>query len=429
MSERALRIHATWDRAEGVSTPELAATWSDLAVEVGEDVVTLVKDRRSDSIRPSVHTSAYPLALWIAQHWWALTEHVRASATDTGALRWTARVRPSWLSSHNVRGAGDGMPWPDLAILPEGGIARLVWFKGAGVAGQPITFLTSGNAFVPMGDLRAGLTELVESVLERLDSSGVPGTTLHDEWNSLAELTTDERQFAQACGRLGLDPFSLSDSLADEIEQLEHRVPSELLDDFLATADPHGLQQAAAWVEAARSRLHAAKPVALDLGRQPIDDRRPWLTGYAAARDVRRHLGLGPTETIELDDFVGLDRLDQPAEGLRGLAGRVDGGVGLVVPGRHGGTTATRFSQAWALGLTTLAGRHLALLDPSQRAVPRASRAFAAELLAPAEGVERLLEDEPEPGERAFELIADRFGASPTLVAHQYQNQILASPL
>lgn len=185
MSERALRLDVTWERAEGVVAPELAATWSDLAIDVGEDVVTLVRDRRSDSIRRTVRTSAYPLALWVAQHWWALTEHVRASATDTGALRWTARLRPSWLSSHNVRGAGDGMPWPDLAILPEGGIARMVWFKGDGLSGQPIAFLTSGHAFVSMGDLRAGLTEFVESVLERLSSSGVLETELHREWQSL----------------------------------------------------------------------------------------------------------------------------------------------------------------------------------------------------------------------------------------------------
>lgn len=104
----------------------------------------------------------------------------------------------------------------------------------------------------------------------------------------------------------------------------------------------------------------------------------------------------------------------------------MDDGIGLVLPARDGGRLAVRFSQAWALGLTALAGRDRALLDPSHRAVPRASRAFAAELLAPAAGIEHYLKEAPEPGERVFELIADHFGANPTLIEHQYRNQILA---
>lgn len=148
MTQRALRLRLTWERVDGVVAPELAVTWCDLGIDVGGDSVTLVRDRRNDAIRQEVRTSAYPLALWIAEHWWALTEHVRASAADTDALRWTARFRPSWLRWHNVQGAGDGMPWPDLTILPEGGIARLVWFKGVGLAGQPVSFLTSGSTFV-----------------------------------------------------------------------------------------------------------------------------------------------------------------------------------------------------------------------------------------------------------------------------------------
>lgn len=426
MSERTLRIRATWDRASGVSAPELAATWSDLTIEIGDDLVTLVRDRRSNAIRQSVHTSAYPLALWVAQHWWALTEHMRASAVDSDALLWTARRRPSWLSAHNLRGAGDGMPWPDLAIIPEGGIAHLVWFKGIGLAGQPVSFLTSGSAFIPMSDLRGALTEFVESVLDRLNSSGVVATALHKEWESIAELTDSERDFARACGRLGLDPFSLPDSTADQIERLDRLVPAELLDDFLNTADALKIQQAARWIEVARHRLHGADPMDLDLGSPQIDNERPWVSGYDVARKARRQLGLEPTDSIALDDCVGIDQIDQPAGGIRGLAGRDGTRIGLVVSRQYRGSKTTRFSQAWAFGLTTLGGRTLALLDPSQRAVPRAARAFAAELLAPAEGIARLLGEESDPDERTFELIADHFGASPIVVAHQYHNQILS---
>ncbi len=427
MTQRALRLRLTWERADGVMAPELAATWCDLGVDVGEDSVTLVRDRRNDAIRQEVRTAAYPLALWVAEHWWALTEHVRASVAETDALRWTARLRPSWLSWHNVRGAGDGMPWPDLSILPEGGVARLVWCHGPGLAGQPVNFLTSGNEFVSMGDLRAELTEFVESVLTRLDNSGIRETPLRREWNSLAGLDADEREFARTCARLGLDPFDIPETLADQVEQLDRVVAPELLEDFLDTASPEHLGQAAGWVGEAEDHLHSAKPVRLDLGEHPVDERRPWSSGYKVAGEVRRQLGVDHTERIELDDLVGLTRLERPAQGLRGLAGRMGDGIGLVLPPRNGGSLAVRFSQAWALGLTTVAGRRRALLDPSHRTAPRAARAFAAELLAPAAGIEHYLKEAPEPGERAFELIADHFGTSATLIAHQYRNQVAAT--
>ena len=65
MSRRALRFRLTWERSDGVLAPELAATWCDLGVEVGDGVVTLVKDHRNNALREEIRTSAYPLALWI----------------------------------------------------------------------------------------------------------------------------------------------------------------------------------------------------------------------------------------------------------------------------------------------------------------------------------------------------------------------------
>lgn len=426
MTSRAFRIRVSWERGVGIQAPELASTWCSLGLEVGDDTVTLVKDTRNDAIRRELRTSAYPLAVWIAEHWWLLTDHQRASATDPGALRWTARFRPSWLPWHNLRGAGDGMPWPDLTLVPEGALTRLVWFTCAGLAGQPLTFLTSGNVFVPTTDLRAELAAFVESVLQRLGECGVVETALHQEWRSLAALDEEEREFARACARLGLDPFDVEEPLAGEIENLGDLVRRELFEDFLDCADPRELSASARWVTRASDALQAAEPVNFDLGPQNIDDRRPWLVGYESARALRAQLGLQAGARVELEGVVGVRSLDRSTRGLRGLAGRVGAGVGVVVPDRNGGELAVRFSQAWALGLVTLGRRRLHLLDPSHRALPRASRAFAAELLAPVDGIAQLLEQSPEPGERAFELIANHFGTTSTLVEHQFQNQIAA---
>lgn len=53
----------------------------------------------------------------------------------------------------------------------------------------------------------------------------------------------------------------------------------------------------------------------------------------------------------------------------------------------------------------------------------QAARAFAAELLAPAVGIRELLGGD-RPDDVAFESIARRFGVSPLVVQHQYDNQL-----
>jgi len=57
----------------------------------------------------------------------------------------------------------------------------------------------------------------------------------------------------------------------------------------------------------------------------------------------------------------------------------------------------------------------------------RAAGAFAAELLAPAEGIRAALAVLGKQTDAAFEAVARHFGVSPLLVRHQYDNQI-ASP-
>ncbi len=57
-----LLLTVEWERAPGVTAPELAATWCRLEITVRGRSLTLVEDRRGGGIRRAVHTSAYPLA-------------------------------------------------------------------------------------------------------------------------------------------------------------------------------------------------------------------------------------------------------------------------------------------------------------------------------------------------------------------------------
>jgi len=422
---RELELLLEWERGAGVASAELGATWCALEIKVAGQSVTLVEDDRGGGLRRSVHTSAYPLAEWIATHWWGLHDHLRPSATSARGWAWARVATSPWLRGHNLRAAGDGMPWPDLTIVPEGAATRLVWRRGPGMASQPVTFLTAGDTHLPTNTVRAAMVGFVEQVLDRLADAGVKGTLLHDEWAALTELAPEERQFMHAAARLGLDPFDVRNGLADQLQSLEADYDSALFDEFLNSADPERLPTAARWVDRARGSMNRAPFRAQGVSEEaPVGEGRPWDRGYAAAQACRARLGLPVTSSIDLADLVGLSRVEGDPAGLHGLVEVADNGLGLALPTAVTSQTATRFAQARALGLSLLTRRPVALLDPTHADLAQQTRAFAAEVLAPADGIADFLSVFPSVTERALDAVADRFGTSPLVVQHQYENQL-----
>jgi len=425
-----MSMQVTWERAPGVVAPELAATWCGLEIEVDGRPATLVADRRGGGLRRGVHTSAYPLAEWIATRWWSLTQHVRPSARSVSGWTWARAGHEAWLSQHNLRAAGDGMPWPDLTLVPEGDVTRIVWRAGAGMAQQPLIFLTSGDVYLPAAAVHKALNGFVVQVLDRLEESGIRGTHLQEEWHALSLLDSEEREFAAAAARLGLDAFDLDKDVAEALESLSGTLNEALFEEFLDSADPTRLAAARRWLDRASRRVapggvpRADLPVAAADGLRPATDLRPWSRGYELAGSCRVHLDLSPTQRIDLNGVVKVTRVGGEAAGLQGLMRVIDDRVGLALPQELTGTAATRFAQARALGLSLLTGRDAALLDPTGTETAKTSRAFAAELLAPAAGVAEYLAVLADVTDRALEAIADRFGASPLLVQRQYDNQL-----
>jgi len=421
------RLGVSWERAPGVVSAELAATWCTLQIDVGGSPITLVEDQRGQSLRRSVHTSAYPLAEWIATRWWSLRTHLRPTATSAAGWTWDRVGVAPWLHHHNLRAAGNGMPWPDLTIVPEGGVTRLRWNGVPGVAGQPIRFLTSGDTYLSTESVTRALSGFILQVLDRLDEAGVHGTPLQQEWSALAELDRDQQRFAAAAARLGLDPFNLDDGQVLRIERLGATLEGELLDEFLDSADPNRLDEAGDWLRRARARIVTGEQrrSRLPAAEGHSADARPWEVGYTLGRRCREHLGLAATDRVELRPLVGLARVGGDAAGLQGVMAVVDDAVGVALPSGPTGASALRFAQARALGLSLLTQRDTVLLDPTSTELAMTSRAFAAELLAPAAGISEYLRVLPAATDRALDAIAGRFGTSALLVQRQYENQML----
>lgn len=427
-----LELRVEWQQADGVTAPELAATWCRLEIAIDGHPVTAVEDRRTGAIRRGIYVSAYPLAEWIAEHWWLLRRHVRPSAVPRAHWAWRhVRLQP-WLRQHNLRAAGGGMPWPDVTLVPEGPVSRIVWSAGQGPADSPVAFLTSGDTYLRSDEVADALSRFVEQVLERLAEVDVRGTVLQDEWSLLIRSDEKENAFASAMARLGQDPFYVPDALADDVIASAELLEPEVLAEFLDSVRPDGVRVAMRWLQKARG-LAAEMPPApllerLSMTAQVADATgvgRPWLQGYATARSVRAELGLRPNDVLAVGDLVSTQSLVGSASGLQGLVSAQERKVGLVLPAELGlGPASERFAQARALGLGLLTDRNLLLLDPAHTDLTKASRAFAAELLAPADGIGEFVSALPEITSAAFEALAGHYGTSPLLVQHQYDNQI-----
>ena len=430
----AFEVRVEWLDAPDVSTPELAATWARYEVWVDGRCVTQVES--DATFRRGVYGSLYPLAEWIAANWWFLTKSVRPSATSRRYWTWLNVQRQRWLRNHNLRGAGNGMAWPDVTLVPEGAMTSITWSADRGSVLGPVRFMSSGHAYVNAQVMQTGLARVVEITLERLAEAGLYKTRLAEDWNALGHLDDEETEFCVTAARLGLDPFDVSDQLADEIIQAAEELPAELADDFFDSVDPARLGQAAKWAHRAarvaerassraRSDLRTLDAAVADAGSVASAPERVWETGYQMARSVRRRLDLQDLTLFDPSPWIALGAVAEDSAGIQGVAATKNHRLGLVLGDPLMSTSSRRFAQATALGHTLARpGQGTFLLSAAHRDDGQVARAFAAELLAPAAGIRQFLDRLGSQDDLALESTARHFRVSPILIRHQYDNQM-----
>jgi hypothetical protein len=443
-----LQINFEWEPGEPVRAPELAATWARLEIWVGSQCVTQVEDIDSGSVRRSVYGSLYPLAEWIAYNWWLLRADSRPASFQPSlwtysALRGSRTNLNRWLNHHNLRAVGEGFSWPDLTIIPEGRYSRVVWRADAAdktEARRPVRFIRTGEAWVETRVMEGSLAHLVDSVITRLSEQGVKGTALSKEWETLRHTDPEEIEFCLAAARLGLDPYAEALEVQDSILQASQELDDDVLQDFLSAVDPHRIDDGLRWVAATLREIRdlPAQHGSVTELRTAVSQRgelavsaeggpRPWDAGYRQARQVRQLLELEPHAPFEFADLMQVRDSDSHDKRLQAAGGYAQQQRSVLVLGRPLlGRQTRHFMQARALWhfLYDPLGSFLVTAAHTDR--QKAERAFAAELLAPAEGIAELLDLEA--GQFAtddLDAVAERFGVSSQLVRHQVDNQLL----
>ena len=439
-----IRFRMEWQEAPGVRDTVLARTWCRLVVEAGGHLVTEAVDSRSQSLRGGVYGSAFPLCQWIVENWWFLLNEpsrfpVRYASED---LARTPRDR-GWVQRHSLLAAREGNSLPDLTLHRDEQKVVVRWTPDATPSMHPfLRFTGKGKILLEVTDVERGLVEAIQAVMARLDGMEEPEVRdFREDWAAIVNATEQERRICEWSARLGIDPHD-PDELTDDLERalLEAvaDLDARLRDDFLDVAHPQTLRSDRDWLREAEElaadagRARSAEDVSFDSDAEAAHKR-----GYACATVLRRHLSPanGHEPITDLDET--LSRLGwaqcpsktvniEPESLLEAALTRSDENAPVAVIG-DAGREGNRFRLARAAFL-----RHFTLSGQTDRRLvtaahtweQRASRAFAAEFLAPVAGLSRHL------GGRAslsqIDNLADHYGVSSQAIGHQIENHRLA---
>ena len=463
-----IRFRMEWQDAPGVRDTVLARSWCRLVIEAGGRLVTEAVHDGSNSLRGGIYGSAFPLARWIVENWWfLLNESYRFPARY--ASRDLGRTLPdrAWVQRHSLLAAREGGALPDLTLHRDEEKVVARWTPdGAASVPPPLRFTGEGEVHLDVADAERGLAEAVQAVMDRLDGFEEPEVrAFRRDWAAIAEATELERRLCEWSARLGIDPFDpeeLTDELAETLPGLVSDLDAPLRDDLLDAERPQTLQRDMEWLRraealaadagSARNREPTFRPGShlppvrgLAATRDPetvrsdADTGTAYGLGYACAASLRRHLSPadGHEPIRDMDEIlVRLGWAQSPSRTMESEAESPleaavtrsgDGAPVAIVGNADADTSGCRFRLARSIFFRHFSrnrGADRRLVTEAHTREQRASRAFAAEFLAPAAGLSQHLGGRV--SSREIDDLAHHYSISALVISHQIQNHRIA---
>lgn len=435
----AVRLEFDWEEAPGVQDKVLAETWARLSLKIGDLCLSEAIDLRSNSRRTGIYGSLFPLAEWIVEQWWHLL-HEPPPCSPVPGGRAAPNFLRSWFQRHNLLAARDGGALPDLTIIRDGDDIAIQW------EADPVSETLSRVRFVGQGTFRVqakefenAVRDFVNAIIARLQER-IPGNEdlerLLEGWNAVRSSNADERKLCESLAVMGVDPYDpdeATDVLVDAVEHSIRNLPDKIRADLLEGSDSESFMTNLKWVEKERSGLggevgRAGFPT-IDLVAAPSAHQ----TGYLTAHRVRSEL-LGLTSDSPIQDLAtvfekhlgwaqGCSKMASGTtclDGMVGLDAAASAPILVVADTRNPCNERFRLARAAFFPVTKMLGGNARLLTNSATPQQRAARAFAAELLAPAEALKRRVSGRINTQEA--EQLAEEFSVSSQVISHQVQN-------
>jgi hypothetical protein len=365
--------------------PIEARSFAAVKVALNGEVLTRSYDHIAEGERDTINVVLYPLALALAQNWWTLLYEPRKSE-ETGDL---VEIR------HSLDSFMNGFVFPALTVWSGGDDAITLEHPHIRQGHSNLEFLPANEAVsnLPREEVEGNLFKLVTAVVQRMPK-GAAATGLEDAWNRVLESlgNSDERQYCEAAGRLGIDPY---DPDAENISGFSEGLSEHLFANICEAATPPEMPSAIEWArEGARNIKNFPDVDIGQFGAMPIRNPREkiWIHGYESARLARSNLdldGFNPRRVVDkifgaavsADGFAIAGRTPF---GLEAIANHRDGTMRVAIPRISARQRRFRLCRASYLAWKTIDDESSAVTTATTLD-QQASRAFAAELLAPAQ--------------------------------------------
>ena len=416
--------------------PLESQTWCSLRIQVGSRSVSRLWDKSLESERDALDVPAFPIAEWLIKNWWSLFNEL----CPVNSVHEHPSIDASWLSwtrRHCLRAADSSLLLPKFYLYANGEslVAESHSDKPGSLPNMPGEFLNDGVELIDTNIADMALTQFITHTLNRVQ--GVESDRMSravGHWHAIQNADAQETEFCKLAGRMGLDPYDpddLSESLASFFEAILADADQSLVRDLTEAAKPELVQVQWKWVQDASQEFRLGpRSVELPFGL-PAGRYSPAEYGYKLACQVRTSVGQenSPIESIEKTASEALGRTFQVqhknhlvGREIKAIVGQTDTG-GFVAAGPSRGRPSTqRFMNARSLfhvlGTSQSSRR---LVTDAYSTDQQASRAFAAELLAPRNALlNRLSKSVADP--EAVQDLSKEFEVSTRVIELQLEN-------
>ncbi|MFM7423400.1 MAG: ImmA/IrrE family metallo-endopeptidase [Elainella sp.] len=430
-----LSLNFEW-LTSGNDSPEIRQTMGMFGLKAGNINLTRNEDTWSQTLRDTVLISAYPLAAWMVSSWWRLLyEPLPPTRTQPSV---------SWRMAHELTAANQGFIWPRV-ILASDTESMQIWSTASNpINQQSVIYINSLNRSFPVDlvEFEQTAKSFIESVIYRLDATGVANTPLANLWREVQEELADSysSQYRRCEAELGFDPDECLESLVIDALNLASQIGVETFSE-VAPACSAGISEAKPLSTTIteltqESGLDGKPEVSIDYSVSQSFSRAPWQKANEVATHLRDKLDIGeePVTDQYLYDLLGLQRseyeaLTPPSQRHIAIAVPLENsGFRFYTRKRH--PTGKRFELARFIGDYLLYGNHKASWLAStdlRTSRQKYQRAFAAEFLCPLSSLQAYLGNDY--SESAMEDASEHFQVSSRTIESILTNNGLISSL
>jgi Zn-dependent peptidase ImmA (M78 family) len=438
---RSLSIECDWLDQPSAVDPVERRTWAGVRIQVAGRFASRLWDREAASERHALYIPAFPIARWLIENWWPLLcEPSIAEAIPPAGTE--APLQRDWLARHCIRAAEAGLLLPRLCLFGTGRGVCAQWVPDEPDAypSMPGSFVGSDLIHLDTSEAEGGLREFVVEVLARV--ADVPDSRVaraRAHWDAILRAEADERFFCRAAGSMGLDPYASEGwprGLSDLLESgLGDDLDSPLVQDFLEAAQPDTAEAQWKWTRGVEQSLSlGATPKGVSRTALAFTEQsRPAKTGYSAAQGIRAGIGMSPGDPVEdLSDVSQALKLGAlvrhevnhvPNRRVQAVVGWGPDHRPAVAGPVLARDDNRRFLEARGLYHALYAcDQGARLATRANTWDQQASRAFAAELLAPRAALLDEVGQSAEDSDLLFSSLANRFRVSPRVIEYQLEN-------